>query len=283
VAASRLDQLRTFATVFRVGSITEASRLLGISQPTASAHIASLEQSLGYALFSRDSRGVTATPRASELYRETGSHIDALDDILTLGAVGEGMLHLGGPTEFLHHAVLPRLAEFGTPVAVSFGLADDLLERLRAGSLDVVMSAIRPRVQGVSATALFDEEFVVIAAPSWAEHPIDDVPVVAYADNLPIVRRYWRSVFDRRPDLTVAAIVPDLRGVLAAVQSGMGMSVLPTYLVTSALESGVVVELHRPEVPPLNTVYVATRTGELERSARLRAARDTLQRMTSEI
>ncbi|MFD0395026.1 hypothetical protein ACFQ3Z_33930 [Streptomyces nogalater] len=43
---------------------------------------------------------------------------------------------------------------------------------------------------------------------------------MAYGPELPIVRRYWRSEFGRRPSNPVSMVVPDLRAVLAAVVAG---------------------------------------------------------------
>ncbi|WP_326793283.1 substrate-binding domain-containing protein [Streptomyces sp. NBC_00841] len=59
----------------------------------------------------------------------------------------------------------------------------------------------------------------------------------------------------------VALVVPDLRAVLVAVEAGAGVSVLPRYLAEPALAAGSVVQLHDPEVAPLNTLYLATRRG----------------------
>ncbi|WP_235192842.1 LysR substrate-binding domain-containing protein [Streptomyces viridochromogenes] len=52
-----------------------------------------------------------------------------------------------------------------------------------------------------------------------------------------------------------------VRAVLAVVEAGAGISVLPRYLVGPALAAGTVVQLHEPEFPPLNTLYLATRRG----------------------
>ena len=57
MATHNLEHLRTFLTVHRVGSLTEAAKLLGISQPTASTHVHSLEQNLGLRLFERAASG----------------------------------------------------------------------------------------------------------------------------------------------------------------------------------------------------------------------------------
>ncbi|MGG7466162.1 LysR family transcriptional regulator [Plantibacter sp. YIM 135347] len=294
MALHDLDHLRTFLTVQRAGSLTEAAALLGISQPTVSAHVQALEASLGYPVLVRDRSGATVTTKGAALAREVAVHIDALDDIASLSADAAGTpraVHLGGPAELLTTVVLPRLPELleaaGVPVHVTFGLAEPLLEALRTGALDVVVSAVQPRVRGVEAAPLIDEEFVLVAAPAWAppvgtEAPasLAHIPVVTYATNLPIVRRYWRTEFDRRPDgVMISAVIPDLRGVLAAVIAGTGMSVLPRYLAQDALDSGALVLLHEPTIAPLNTVYLARRIGEANRQGPVRALSAALERV----
>ena len=295
MATHNLEHLRTFLTVYRVGALTEAARLLGISQPTASTHVHSLEQNLGLRLFERSPSGVTPTPKAEGLARDVGPHIDALDDLAYISALSGAneSIHLGGPAEFLTAMLLPHAPELteaiGAKLRIRFGLVDGLLEELRGGDLDIVVSAVQPRVQGVTGTPLCDEEFVLVAAPSWKSRLPGDapddlelaaIPVVAYAENMPIVRRYWRSVFERRPDnLRTNFIIPDLRGVRAAVLAGAGMSVLPRYLVEEDLASGTLAVLHAPELAPLNTVYLATRTGDLDRNHQLRSLASAIRRL----
>jgi hypothetical protein len=64
-----LIHLRTFLDAYRAGSLTRAAQRLGITQPAASAHIASLETMLGKPLFVRKARGVAPTPAADDLAR----------------------------------------------------------------------------------------------------------------------------------------------------------------------------------------------------------------------
>jgi DNA-binding transcriptional LysR family regulator len=120
---------------------------------------------------------------------------------------------------------------------------------------------------------LTDEEFVLVAGAGWAARIDRDrvarlgaaalrgVPLVAYAEDLPIVRRYWRAVFGTRPPGPAAVVVADLRAVLAATVAGAGATVLPRYLCADALASGALVALHEPEVPPINTLFLASRGG----------------------
>ena len=58
-----LTQYRIFYAVARAGNISRAAKELFISQPAISKSISKLEESLGMALFIRNSRGVKADDR----------------------------------------------------------------------------------------------------------------------------------------------------------------------------------------------------------------------------
>ncbi len=275
-----LDLLRTFVAVHRAGTLTAAAAQLGRSQPAVTAQLQALEGRLGQQLFERTARGVRPTAVADELAARVAAHVDALAGIAERG-LGPGdpyrrPVHLAGPAELIAARLLPTLAplvERGLRLRVTAGLADALLAGVPTGRYDLVVSTIRPRGRGVRATPLADEEFVLVAGPAWAARidgdrlahhgaaALRDVPVVAYAEELPIVRRYWRGVFGARPPAPAAVVVADLRAVLAATEAGAGITVLPRYLCAAALAAGTVVALHEPEVPPINTLYLAARPG----------------------
>ncbi|MET4128545.1 LysR substrate-binding domain-containing protein [Roseovarius sp. MBR-6] len=65
-----IQQLQTFREVMRTGSISEASRVLGRTQPAVSAVVANLERQLGFALFLREHGRLTACPEAHYLLEE---------------------------------------------------------------------------------------------------------------------------------------------------------------------------------------------------------------------
>ena len=272
-----LDLLRSFLAVHRAGSITAGAQTLGLSQPTVTAQLKALEVALDRPLFVRQARGVRSTAAGDELARRIAEPIDALHGLVVdeLDDPVAATVHLGGPSDFLSDQVLPALADrlaAGLQVRTRFGLPEELLDGLVSRNLDVVVSSIRPRRAGVRITPLYDEVFVLVAAPRWAlkksasPEVLREIPLVAYAEEAPIIRRYWRSVFGVRLTRTADLVVPDLRGVLAAVRAGAGASVLPTYLCDKALAAGELELLTEPELPPLNTLYVATRSDAGPRS-----------------
>ncbi|MGW1779635.1 LysR family transcriptional regulator [Streptomyces sp. NPDC002143] len=279
-----LALLRTFVTVHRAGSFTRAAALLGLSQPAVTSQIRTLERQLGRPLFLRQARGVTPTTIGDELAHKAAPHLDALVEIAETGLDDESAvrtLHLAGPPEFTAERALPALTELsgddgqGFALRASFGTAEEVLEGLAAGHHDLAISTARPRGALLTAIPLCDEEHVLIAGPQWdgridagklrreGASALENLPVVEVHESLPLVSRYWASVFDSRPAASGTVIVPDLRAVLACAIAGAGLAVLPRYLCATALERGDVVALHEPAVPPLRTYVLVVRTGTL--------------------
>ncbi len=72
--SSDWENQRAFLAVLRSGSLSAAARELGVAQPTVRRRLEALEQSLGFALFTRSPSGLTATREA----RELGQHAEAM-------------------------------------------------------------------------------------------------------------------------------------------------------------------------------------------------------------
>ncbi|MCT2541668.1 LysR family transcriptional regulator [Streptomyces atratus] len=277
-----LTLLRTFVMVHRAGSFTRAAALLGLSQPAVTSQIRTLERQLGRPLFLRRARGVTPTAIGDELAHRAAPHLDALVEIAEAELDEESgvrTLHLAGPPEFTSVRALPALTPLvaqGLALRSSFFTgAEEALEGLAAGHHDLAIATARPRGGLLAATALCDEEHVLVAAPRWAgrlgpgalrhKGPVvlEQLPVVEVHESLPLVSRYWAAVFESRPALAGTVVVPDLRAVLECTAAGAGLAVLPRYLCERALERGEVVALLDPPVPPLRTYFLAVRTGTL--------------------
>ncbi|MCX4526816.1 MULTISPECIES: LysR family transcriptional regulator [unclassified Streptomyces] len=280
-----LALLRTFVAVHRAGSFTRAAALLGLSQPAVTSQIRTLERQMGRPLFHRRARGVTPTAVGDELAHKAAPHLDALLRITETEREAVGAprtLHIAGPPEFLSLRVLPALAPLvGQGHTLRTALragSEELLDALAAGHHDLIVTTARPRPALFTATALCDEEHVLVAAPYWAAlvdpdrlrdtgpTALDGIPLVEVHETLPLVTRYWAAVFDSRPDTrpdAATVVAPDLRAVLECVRAGAGLAVLPRYLCQDALGRGEIVALLEPAVPPLRTWFLVARAGSL--------------------
>ncbi len=273
-----LVRWRSFIAVHRTGSVTAAARTLGLSQPSVTAHVQELEKSLGEKLFVRRARGVEPTPRADELASRLAGPLDAavaaVKSVQRRTDAAERVVRIGGPAEFLAEVAVPALAPLvaqGLRLDVTPGLPDELLEMVRSGRLDLVVASTRPSGRRLVTAALTDETFMLVASPALAPAPgllaaeghaaLQDVPLLAYARDVPILRRYWRHVFGVRLTAEPRLVAPDLRALKAAAVAGAGVTVLPTYLCARELADGSLVQLVETDDPPINTIYVVRRPG----------------------
>ncbi|MFH8249219.1 LysR family transcriptional regulator [Microbacterium sp. B2969] len=284
---SDLALWRAFLAVHTTGSLTAAARRMGITQPAVSAQLQALERIVGERLFERTARGVVPTPRADALAGRLAGPFSAVAEALSSpgrGARGgsEPAVRLGGAAELLGEVVAPLLAPLvadGVRVLIVPGMTGALLDGVRAGNLDLAILSERPRGRAVRATPFVDETFVLVGAPALiGEHGLapnrpaasgsilfEEVPLLAYAHDVPILRRFWRHVFGARLDREPALTVPDLRALRDAAIAGAGVTVLPAYLCRAALHAGALVDLQPTDDPPINTLYLAERTGAAAR------------------
>jgi LysR family transcriptional regulator of abg operon len=142
----QLSQIRNFVAVVEAGSLREAARRLGVSQPALTKSLHALEQSLGAPLLSRSARGVKLTV-PGQLFlgraRTVQSEIKhAQDDISELSSGGHGRVTLGIASvigALLVPGTLGRLHAKRPEVEVRVveGTQETLLPQLREGVLDL--------------------------------------------------------------------------------------------------------------------------------------------------
>lgn len=273
-----LNLLRSFMAVYRNRSFSKSAEELGLSQPGVTSQIQVLEQHLGRPLFKRSAKGAEPLPFAHRLAADVKAEIDALEQTWTqhLPSVASepATVILGGPAEMLGTTVIPMLGDClsrGIDVHIAHGMPPDLTTGVREGRFDLAISTVGPVGAGdadLAWTPMFEEEFALVAAPDYlpilgmSEEEIatgrfpEKCRFIAYDPRMPLMRRYWRTVYGRLPDMSVSIIVPDLRSVMQAVASGLGISVLPTYLCECKLDRGELVELNAPNPKPSNTIYL---------------------------
>ncbi|MCE9574177.1 MAG: LysR family transcriptional regulator [Deltaproteobacteria bacterium] len=145
--------LRYFWAVARDGNLTRTAARLRVAQSALSAQIRLLEDQLGEALFAREGRrlalteaGTIALAYADEIFTAGGELVATLargrrrEQVLRVGAVATLSRN------FQESFITPLLAEPDVRLCLEAGALDDLLVRLQAHALDVVL-ANRPPVR----------------------------------------------------------------------------------------------------------------------------------------
>src|SRR5579862_7191361 len=113
--SDRLFALRLFVRVARKRSFSAAGRELGLSQPSASRLVATLEQEVGVALLTRSTRAVTLTEAGAEYLARVEAILAALDEADHCArGTGElrGGLRVAASLPFGLREIVPRLDRF---------------------------------------------------------------------------------------------------------------------------------------------------------------------------
>lgn len=273
-----LAHLRTFLAIYRHENLSRAGEELHLSQPAVTSHLKSLEVHLGRPLFLRKARGVTATPLAHSLANDITIPLQSLVSTVSAYVAGTDRLdttiYIGGPADALSNTIIPALVPLttaGLNVHATTGETKALLERLSLGELDLVITTTPSRKRGIRLTPLFTETLALVAgqhlSTTLTNPTIEDLaaaPMLAYAENLQLIRRYCRDVFSATPPNKPRVVLGDLRGLISAATAGAGWTIVPTYLAVNELKSGSLSLLHRPENSPTNTLHIATLGGRSE-------------------
>jgi DNA-binding transcriptional LysR family regulator len=282
-----IDRLRAFLAIHRHGSVTEAARQLHMSQPAVSQQLQALEAVTGRRLFRRLPRGVEPTPAGRELAEQVGAHLDAVEEAWGqwLGRMSTDAAHplhgssvyLGGPSEFIAGRVLPALAPLlvaGVRMRVTVGDDAQVVAALDARELDLAVLTSPLDHTGLSVEPLAREEFVLVAAPDLAAEigslgrpgrrvarQLEQHPLLAYAEELPLLRTFWQQVFDTEPQSLASVVADSLPALAALAERGLGITVLPRHVCEFQLATGRLVQLVQPRVPPMSDLYLAWSSG----------------------
>jgi DNA-binding transcriptional LysR family regulator len=151
---------RSFLAVMRGGSLSAASRSLGMTQPSMGRHIDALEQALGVTLFTRAPGGLNPTPIAHELLEAVEAMASAVRQAARVASGGKeaerGTVRITA-SQIMGGEVLPALLatyrEQHPRVSIELVLnnqQDDLLKR----EADIAVRMVRPTQQALLAKRL---------------------------------------------------------------------------------------------------------------------------------
>ncbi|MEM7335823.1 MAG: LysR family transcriptional regulator [Chloroflexota bacterium] len=200
-----IGQIEAFLAVVREGSFTNAATRLNLTQPSLSARIQHLEQSLGGELFHRDKRPVQLTP-IGELFV---GYAERAVGVLEAGheAVRSARLGMAGRVTVcspfsLATYLLPQVVDqFGqahpqAELSIEAGHSDFAVSQLLDGVVNLSFSAAFPRLIGQTHTLLrLHDEMIAAVNPS---HPLVGETAVSL-DQLWHFRTiviHWGSAFE---------------------------------------------------------------------------------------
>lgn len=284
-----LTAMQAFRRVVELGSFAAAAREADLSNAVVSKYVAQLEQQLGTRLLQRTTRQLSLT-EAGQCYYQTVVHV--LDELAAAelqirdaSSRPKGTLRLNAPMSFglLHVApLLPMFAERYPEIDIDLSLGDQVQDLVEEG-FDMALR-IRERLEDSSLVAkpLATVQRVLCAAPAYLtkagepRHPHDLRAHNCLRYSLATDSQRWQ--FDRDGEPIEVAVRGSLNAnnslaLLASVQAGCGIALLPRFLAGPALQRQELVALLPDYQLAARTLYavVPSRRGLTQKVQRLLA------------
>ena len=166
-----LRQVQIFVAIVRGRSFADACTQLHISQPAVSIAIKNLEEALGGKLLSRTTRAVSLTPEGEVFYAAAQKLLahweQSLEDVRNLFSLQRGRLVMAAMPTFAGTLLPTVLVEFqkrfpGIDVAVHDIVAEQVLEQVTSGQIELGVMFDPGDVDGIEFHPLFFDHFVAV-------------------------------------------------------------------------------------------------------------------------
>ena len=287
-----ISKYEIFIKVAELGSLTKAAEQLGYTQSGVSHVISGLEDEFGFPLFSRGRGGAKLTPdgervlpavrnvvAGEERLRQTAAAIRGLD---------AGTVRVGAFTSVAVHWLPGMIKAFAQDYPnIEFGLSNgdyhDVEQWLTEGSIDLGFISLPTKLDCRSIPLLEDRLMLVVPK----NHRLANLAVcpLSELENESFISLLENSDQDMRKVLLQAGVHPNVRYVtkddyamIAMVENGLGVSIMPELLLRGRTANVSVVEL---ENAPTRTIALAIPEVSMESPCASRFA-DYVQHWVSE-
>jgi len=268
-----LRQIEVFRAVMVAGSVTDAARLLHVSQPGISRMLSHIELQLGLPLFERRKGKLLATPEAQALFAEVEqvyrgvARIDECTQALKNGK----MLTLrvlcspGTGLEMVPNALMALGREFpSASIYMEVALAKDMVKRLAAHEVDVAISTLaiddplldsRP-IGKWTLAGVFPKGHALEAKRTLRPIDILKERMISFSPDTPQGRIIadWCASHGRKPDAQIE--VPAGQAACALAAAGAGVAIVDDLTARGCMTDRL---SHRPIAKaPLYDVFAVT-------------------------
>lgn len=215
-----LIQLKYFSAVCETGTVSEASEILHISQPSLSNAIKEMETEFGVKLFFRQHRGMSMTSEGERLYKmakELLNRAEQTENIMKDMGKQRKILRLGVPP-MIGSVILPKIyREFLSEnsdihIEITEGGQHELCEKLSEGLLDMIfMPHENFEEKDFSGINIVNTEIVCCVSESnllaqkecVTADELERIPVVLFKDSFYHTKeaRKWFASANVNPDI----------------------------------------------------------------------------------
>ncbi|MBS0446706.1 MAG: LysR family transcriptional regulator [Proteobacteria bacterium] len=274
----RITGVQLFIRILETGSFSKASADLGLTQPTATKHVAALEAKLGARLLNRNTRGVSATEIGTLYYEKCKAIQRELEEADNLASLLQssvsGQLRVSTSVAFGRRVLTPLVLDFmhkHPEISIDLGFDDRYVNLVEQG-IDVAIRMGRLADSSLGARYLGLNPWVLVASPAYLDRhaaPREPADVSRHACLV-----YSSVQGDERwhfsgpgpadgasngPQQSIPVHGPlrsnNLSVILEAAVAGMGLAILPWYVAQESVDAGTVRPLLTDHALPVQEMH----------------------------
>lgn len=228
-----MRHLRLLVTLFDLGGVSRAARLLHVTQPAVSKTVRDLREILGDALFDGSGEGLAWTPTGLAAVNRARAILRNIDDLeqetqrLRLGTLDRYTVGTTRVAEAAVSAILPAaLLQRGMQLSLQRGTREQLQSELERRSVDVVFGRCDAgfRRAEFEYHPIYRERFVTVCGrghPLWRKRAVSRQTLASQAWILPPQGTFAHHVFEQ------AFLSENITPPQASVLSTLGLNDLP--------------------------------------------------------
>lgn len=244
-----LYKLEVFAVVVRVGSFSKAAEHLYLTQSAVSQHIQNLETSLGTTLFKRTGRGVVLTASGQVLIGYARQILNLVKEaegaVVNVEGLGTGKLQIGATPGADVYLLPDWIGSFQNRfpnliVSLTTNITDHIVSGILKqtydlgfveGELDNDPHLGQQILQEVQQLVVVGKGHPWVQRKSISVHDLQDQPFIARLPNSH-TRAWLESILNQNDiELNIVSEFANPEAIKRAVSSGMGISILPAYVI----------------------------------------------------
>ncbi len=275
-----LNYLKYFHTVASELSFTRAAHILRIQQPTISKMVKQLENRLGIILIERDAKKLKLTKSGELIFEkcreifEIIEKIEAISDLEQTDCYGPFAF---GLTDSVCHYILPKILKGFLHVhpkvqpEVFSGASNLISNEIAQGRIEFGICFTKPESADFEFSSLGIVPFVVVVAKEKYSDPVVRQSFIISRDKdypkrrpFPVLEMLQRNKIPVK--VTISANNLDCQKQM--VKMGLGVSLLPTFMVKQSIQRGELVQLYHNKSFHYPLIMFSKRNRHLTKNAR---------------